>query len=254
MVSEVKQTEVSAGIDQNGFGYARASAAPLKHLLLTGTASGRFWGPAQLRPQRNDERNQHQWEAGLGTFTQLSPNTTIGLLGGYGQGRSEYQRFQSSLLSSIWGNTSREYRRYETATSHWYGQAYLVTNLTPLTAAVQFRLGAAYRLSLVNYRQFSNQQYLYYPDNTSYVQDAAHYEVPNVLWHSVSSTAEVRLKSWPAVGLQASLGAAVPQRTSQADNADQSGYRSEVSGRSTWGHTSIGVTLNPHYLLRRKAQ
>lgn len=254
LVTGARQAEVSASLDQSGFGVARANVAPVNHLLLTGAVSGRFWGPRQLREQRSGERRQQQWELGLGTFTHLGPHTTVGLLGGYGQGTSDSQRFYPSLTFSMAGsNGGKEYRRYETATNRWFGQVHVVADLFPDDPDIQFQLGGAYRLSLVNYQRYSLQSRYYYA-GTSTADDPVRYEVPAALWNSLTVNGTLRLKAWPALALQPSLGLAMPFRANPRSGPNNDDYLTEVSHYGRWGQASIGLALYPHLLLRRNTQ
>lgn len=252
LVSAARQAEVSASLDQNGFGTARVSAAPVNHLLLTGAVSGRFWGSQQLREQPTAQRLQQHWEVGLGTFTRLGPHTTIGLLGGYGRGTSDYNRPFPTLSLSMANIRSQDYRRYSAATTNWFAQAHILTDLLPADADVQLQLGAAYRLSLVEYRRYSYQPYAYYSTGIPTIGSPQAYNVPNTLWHSLTFSSTLRLTALPALGLQTSLGLASPLRRAAGPADDD--YLPEVSHYGRWVQGSVGLTVAPHLLLRRKTK
>lgn len=250
LVTGTGQTEISASLDQNGFGVARASVVPVSHLLLTGSASGRFWGSRQFRENLPSQRRQQQWEVGIGSFRRLWPHTTGGLLGGYGQGHSNYQeRVHDISFSMGGGGVSTEYQRYESRTNRWYAQLYLLADLLPDDPTWKFELGAAYRLSLVRYQRYTHQRYLY----SAYEREPQAYDVPAALWHSIAATGTLRLKAWPALALQPSLGLALPLRANPRTGHVNDAYLTEVSHYGRWGQASIGLALYPH-LLRQKAQ
>ncbi|UYZ57602.1 hypothetical protein [Hymenobacter latericus] len=252
MVTQARQAEITAGIDQNQSAYASATGIPVPHLLLTATASKSLFGPAEIRPRRNNERRQQQWEAGLGSYITLKQAYTVGLLAGYGQGESAYQEFVPDLSFSMAGGQADEYRRVDARFSRYYAQAYAV--VVPVSeGAVQFNLGAAYRLSWVRYAQFEATTFYYQPSGAASGQGPTGYAVPRTYWHSFSVQASAQCTRWPAMRLQVGLGGAQPQsgKAESADGGYRIPYQTERSRHGQWAQAHVGLVLQPHYFFRK---
>lgn len=226
-ITDKKQAEITGSTYLNGRVEVAGTYSPVRHLLVRASYSN----------LRDDARNRdttyyrgHQYDLGVGTYWRLGNQWLVGALGGFGQAQSAASYYKGAF---IFGSPTRY--EFDTRYNKVFGEVY-----GTLQASETFSVGAAYRVTQVNFTRLTNL-------NNPVDLGSMTRSEPMVFMR-------VRLGSGPTetrpVQLQAGWGTSAtfgydPKDTNQTYAPDARELK------QSRGYVTIGITVFPHCLFNQ---